>query len=65
MRYDDTNPETEDERYIREIQEMVEWLGKRDERSKGGRRGDRGRESEGERDRVSEGKRGWSVNSSH
>ena len=29
LRYDDTNPETEDERYIREIQEMVEWLGKR------------------------------------
>ena len=29
LRYDDTNPETEDERYIREIKEMVEWLGKR------------------------------------
>lgn len=27
LRYDDTNPETEDERYIREIKEMVEWLG--------------------------------------
>ena len=27
LRYDDTNPEMEDERFIREIQEMVEWLG--------------------------------------
>ncbi|KAI9830593.1 MAG: hypothetical protein M1826_004619 [Phylliscum demangeonii] len=27
LRYDDTNPEKEDERYVRSIQEMVEWLG--------------------------------------
>ncbi len=28
LRYDDTNPEKEDIRFIRGIQEMVEWLGK-------------------------------------
>ena len=27
LRYDDTNPEKEEERFVREIQEMVEWLG--------------------------------------
>ena len=27
LRYDDTNPEKEEERFIRGIQEMVEWLG--------------------------------------
>ena len=27
LRYDDTNPEKEDIRFIRGIQEMVEWLG--------------------------------------
>ena len=28
LRYDDTNPEKEEEKFIQEIQEMVEWLGK-------------------------------------
>ena len=28
LRYDDTNPEKEEERFIRGIREMVEWLGK-------------------------------------
>lgn len=27
LRYDDTNPEKEEERFIREIKEMVTWLG--------------------------------------
>ena len=27
LRYDDTNPEKEEERFIRGIQEMVQWLG--------------------------------------
>ncbi|CAG2101533.1 unnamed protein product [Medioppia subpectinata] len=27
LRYDDTNPEKEEERFVREIKEMVEWLG--------------------------------------
>lgn len=27
LRYDDTNPEKADERFVREIREMVEWLG--------------------------------------
>lgn len=27
LRYDDTNPEKEEERFIRGIREMVEWLG--------------------------------------
>ena len=27
LRYDDTNPEKEEERFIRGIQEMVRWLG--------------------------------------
>ena len=27
LRYDDTNPEKEEERFFREIKEMVEWLG--------------------------------------
>lgn len=27
LRYDDTNPEKEEERFIKGIQEMVEWLG--------------------------------------
>lgn len=27
LRYDDTNPEREEEKFIRGIQEMVEWLG--------------------------------------
>src|SRR3954468_22915640 len=27
LRFDDTNPETEDEHYVRSIQEMVRWLG--------------------------------------
>lgn len=27
LRYDDTNPEAEEERYVRSIKEMVEWLG--------------------------------------
>jgi len=27
LRYDDTNPEKEEERFFRGIQEMVEWLG--------------------------------------
>ena len=27
LRYDDTNPEKEEERFVREIREMVEWLG--------------------------------------
>ena len=27
LRYDDTNPEREEERFFREIREMVEWLG--------------------------------------
>ena len=30
LRYDDTNPEKEEERFIREIKEMVEWLGEKD-----------------------------------
>ena len=29
LRYDDTNPEKEEERFIREIKEMVEWLGEK------------------------------------
>ena len=28
LRYDDTNPEKEEERFIRGIEEMVRWLGK-------------------------------------
>ncbi len=28
LRYDDTNPEKADERFMKEIREMVEWLGK-------------------------------------
>jgi len=28
LRYDDTNPETIKEEYVRDIREMVEWLGK-------------------------------------
>ncbi len=28
LRYDDTNPEKEEERFIRGVQEMVEWLGR-------------------------------------
>lgn len=28
LRYDDTNPEKEEERFIRGIRDMVEWLGK-------------------------------------
>lgn len=27
LRYDDTNPEKEEERFFRGIQEMVSWLG--------------------------------------
>ncbi len=27
LRYDDTNPEKAEERFVREIKEMVEWLG--------------------------------------
>lgn len=27
LRYDDTNPEKEEERFFNEIKEMVEWLG--------------------------------------
>ena len=27
LRYDDTNPEKEEDRFIKGIQEMVEWLG--------------------------------------
>ena len=27
LRYDDTNPEKEEERFFRGIREMVEWLG--------------------------------------
>ena len=27
LRYDDTNPEKEEERFLRGIREMVEWLG--------------------------------------
>ena len=27
LRYDDTNPEKEEERFIKEIKDMVEWLG--------------------------------------
>ncbi|XP_053205469.1 probable glutamine--tRNA ligase [Panonychus citri] len=27
LRYDDTNPEKEEERFVREIREMIEWLG--------------------------------------
>ena len=27
LRYDDTNPEKEEEKFVREIREMVEWLG--------------------------------------
>lgn len=27
MRYDDTNPEKEEEKYFTAIKEMVEWLG--------------------------------------
>ena len=29
LRYDDTNPEKEEERFIRRIEEMVRWLGER------------------------------------
>lgn len=28
LRYDDTNPEKEEERFIKEIKDMVKWLGK-------------------------------------
>lgn len=28
LRYDDTNPETMEDIYVRDILEMVEWLGK-------------------------------------
>ena len=28
LRYDDTNPEKEEERFIRGIEEMVRWLGR-------------------------------------
>ena len=28
LRYDDTNPEKEEERFIKEIRDMVGWLGK-------------------------------------
>lgn len=28
MRYDDTNPEKEEEKYFTAIKDMVEWLGK-------------------------------------
>lgn len=28
LRYDDTNPEKEEERFFRGIKDMVEWLGK-------------------------------------
>ena len=41
LRYDDTNPEKEEEKFIQEIQEMVEWLGKT-YRVEGGREGGRG-----------------------
>ena len=27
LRYDDTNPEKEEERFIKEIEDMVKWLG--------------------------------------
>ena len=27
LRYDDTNPEKAEQQYIKEIQELVEWLG--------------------------------------
>ena len=37
LRYDDTNPEKEEERFIRGIEEMVEWLG--EEGGRGGREG--------------------------
>lgn len=30
MRYDDTNPEKEEEKYFTAIKDMVEWLGKLD-----------------------------------
>lgn len=30
MRYDDTNPEKEEEKYFTGIREMVEWLGELD-----------------------------------
>ena len=29
LRYDDTNPEKEEERFFTGIKDMVEWLGKR------------------------------------
>lgn len=29
LRYDDTNPETTKEIYVRDILEMVKWLGKK------------------------------------
>lgn len=29
LRYDDTNPEKEEEKFFNEIREMVEWLGKK------------------------------------
>lgn len=30
MRYDDTNPEKEEEKYFTAIKDMVEWLGELD-----------------------------------
>ena len=36
LRYDDTNPEKEEERFIRGIQEMVQWLGEEGEGGGGG-----------------------------
>lgn len=32
LRYDDTNPETTEEVYVRDILEMVKWLGKNKDR---------------------------------
>ncbi len=32
LRYDDTNPEKEEEKFFVAIKEMVEWLGKRMQR---------------------------------
>ena len=39
LRYDDTNPEKEEERFIRGIQEMVRWLGQLREGGGGGEGG--------------------------
>ena len=58
LRYDDTNPEKEEEKFIQEIQEMVEWLGKR-YRVEGGREGER----EGGRGSV-QGERKYNVKES-